>query len=99
MNWVDQLWSLLASREVQRSSKEREDLTDYERHVIHQANKCPDCGGGLLPGPRGGSAQNFCCAVCHSEFNVTVIAGAVLGQRISDRGPRDVGEKAWCYGL
>ena len=30
MNWVNQLWSLLANREIQRSSKDGESLTDYE---------------------------------------------------------------------
>jgi len=93
MQWLRSWWN------PARSSKEHDDLTDYERRMIHEKGKCPDCGGKLLPGPRGGSSQNFCCAICHSEFNLTIIAGAVLGERISDAGPRDVGDRGWCYGL
>ena len=95
MRWLRSWWN----QKVERSSKEHDDLTDYERRVIRDKGKCPDCGGELLPGPCGGSAQNFCCAICHSEFNITVIGDAVLGERISDAGPRDVGDRAWCYGL
>jgi hypothetical protein len=32
--------------------------------------QCPDCGGRvLLPGPRGGLAQNILCGKCRNEFN------------------------------
>jgi hypothetical protein len=84
---------------IERSSKERESLTEWERDQIHRTGHCPDCGGGLKEGPHGGMGANYICLVCHSEFNLTLIAEAVLGERISDAGPRDVGERAWAYGL
>ncbi|MHB9044327.1 MAG: hypothetical protein ACYC35_00155 [Pirellulales bacterium] len=40
---------------------------------------------------------NHCCSKCHSEFNLTFLAGAVIGERISDVGPREIGDRAWCY--
>jgi hypothetical protein len=82
-----------------RSSKEQEHLTGYEERVIGKKKRCPDCGGRLLGGPQGGLAVNVCCMQCHSEFNVTIVGNAVIGQRISDRGPREIGDRAWCYGL
>jgi len=97
MHWLRSWWAKKFG--VQRSSKEHEELTDYERKLIRLMGNCPDCGGRLLRGPEGGMSVNCCCAVCHSEFNITVIGDAVLGERISGAGPRDVGDRAWCYGL
>ncbi|HEY4759593.1 MAG TPA: hypothetical protein VIH42_03335 [Thermoguttaceae bacterium] len=86
------LW-WLRKHKIERSSKEGEDLTDYERNLISKTGKCPDCGGGLLEGPRGGMSTNYCCSSCHSEFNLTIIGNAVLGEWISDRGPREIGDR------
>ena len=44
-------------------------------------------------------AVNHICLGCHSEFSLTIIGNAVIGERISDAGPHEVGERAWCYGL
>ena len=92
------LW-WLRKHKIERSSKEGEDLTDDERLLISKTKRCPDCGGRLKEGPQGGMATNYCCEKCFSEFNLTIIGRAVIGERISDRGPRDIGDRAWCYGI
>jgi len=41
------------------------------------AGWCSDCGRELIPGPRGGAAQNFYCinrtAECRQGFNLTFL--------------------------
>ena len=84
-----------------------ESLTDDELRLLGESLKrsgsssweSPDCGGEPISGLAGGAATNFSCGHCHSEFNLTVFGDLVIGERISDRGPRDVGNRAWCYGL
>ena len=85
--------------QITRSSKEGDRLTDYEQNTIRRTGNCPDCGGKLKEGPHGGMAVNHICLGCHSEFSLTIIGNAVIGERISDAGPHEVGERAWCYGL
>lgn len=82
-----------------RSSKEGDKLTFHEQEIIRDTARCPDCGGEFKEGPHGGLAINCICLTCHSEFNLTIIADAVIGERISDAGPRDMGERARVYGL
>jgi len=82
-----------------RSSKEGERLTDWECKKIAKTLKCPDCGGALKKGPEGGCSVNVCCIQCFSEFNITIWDGSCMGERISDVGPRDVGDRAWAYQL
>lgn len=49
---------------------------------------CPDCGSLLLPGPKGGVAQNFYCTdreACREGFNVTIWQGQLLAwERIGE---------------
>jgi hypothetical protein len=49
---------------------------------------CPDCSSPLLPGPRGGAAQNFYCTnreTCRAGFNLTFHNGLlVIAQRIGE---------------
>lgn len=82
-----------------RSSKDGENLTDWEQDQIARTDKCPDCGDTLREGPSGGMSTNFLCLGCHSEFNLTYFEGGVHGERISDAGPRNIGDRAWAYGL
>lgn len=85
---------------IKRRSSREGDLTHAEQRTITGTGHCPDCGGDLRRGPCGGISQNVCCASCHSEFNLTFWDGMlVTGQRISDKGPRELGDRAWCYGL
>ena len=49
------------NREIERSSKEREHLTEDEQRLIRKTGQCPDCGGNLRAGPRGGMSVNHCC--------------------------------------
>jgi hypothetical protein len=42
---------------------------------------CFDCGAQLIPGPRGGAAQNYYCSnrySCRQGFNLTIFNGDVL---------------------
>jgi hypothetical protein len=42
---------------------------------------CADCRNALLPGPRGGMAQNFYCrerVTCGSSFNLTFQGGDLV---------------------
>jgi hypothetical protein len=80
--------------QITRSSKEGDRLTDYEQDTIRRTGNCPDCGGRLKEGPHGGMAVNQICLGCHSEFSLTMIGNAVIGERISDAGPREVGGRA-----
>ena len=57
-----------------------DELDPIERSML--ANGwCPDCGRELLPGPRGGAAQNFYCVNredCREGFNLTFIGGKLI---------------------
>lgn len=56
-------------------------LSDGELTEIGQGY-CPDCGGSLLWGPKGGSSQNVMCSLCRQEFNVAFVSDhAVMGHR------------------
>jgi hypothetical protein len=88
------------------TSKARESLTLYELDLIRHYTRekghlcCPDCGGALLEGPEGGMSMNTACKKCHGEFNVTIFdSKLVCVDRISDKGPRSIGDRGWCYGL
>lgn len=88
--------------ELTRSSKNGEKLTDYELFRIRPDNRvidllCPDCGTVLAEGPAGGCCQNMACGVCGSEFNITLFFDAITGERISDAGPRDLGDRRQLY--
>lgn len=78
------------------TSKERERLTDAEQALMGEYfTLCPDCGSGpLYGGPCGGGSQNVACMSCGSEFNVMMPFGV---ERISDKGPRDLGDRAELY--
>jgi hypothetical protein len=90
---------LIGKKEMERTSKEREHLTPDECRLIFQTGRCPDCGGGLCEGPRGGMSVNYACMECYSEFNLIWVLGMVVGERISDKGPRQLGDRASVYGL
>jgi hypothetical protein len=63
---------------------DREPLDKRDRALL-ATGWCCDCGGELLPGPRGGLAQNFYCANrsdCRHGFNLTFVDGQLL---IADR--------------
>lgn len=94
MKWLKRL---IGCKKIERTSKEHDVLSPDEGRMVFQTGRCPDCGGGLAEGPRGGLSQNFCCVMCHSEFNLTWLPGAVHGERISDKGPRDLGDRASVY--
>lgn len=92
--WVKKL---LKGDAPTRSTKDGEELTDYETAHIARTGCCPDCGvGKLAGGPEGGGSQNCACAQCGSEFNWMGFMG---GHRISNPGPRDLGGRAGLYGL
>jgi hypothetical protein len=95
MKWFKRLFGF---KRIERSSKEMDHLTSDEGRLIFQTGRCPDCGGGLAPGPSGGLSKNCACMMCGSEFNLTWVTGAVMGERISDRGPRELGDRANLYG-
>ena len=44
--------------------------------MVTNQGKCPDCGGQLLKGPRGGAAINVMCEKCRHEFNICGPFGA-----------------------
>lgn len=45
--------------------------------------RCPDCGGGLLVGPRGGLSMNVRCEDCGNEFNICPLGrDRVMGHRL-----------------
>jgi len=89
-----------------RSSKEEEQLTQDEIDFIDLSMDdggcahCPDCEEGqLMNGPTAGDSFNAACDQCGSEFNLTIAFGELMdGQRISDRGPRDLGQRRSLYG-
>jgi hypothetical protein len=106
------LFSLVADIEIrggipahQRSSHDGADLTDVEEAWIAAKCRCPDClDGALLAGPQGGSATNFACDACGSEFNASLLvdgAGYVslfAAERISEPGPRKLQDRSGLYG-
>ena len=74
-----------------RSSKDREDLTEFERNLIIQSGgRCCDCGSEYYEGPSGGMSTNYYCsnADCGSRVNLTPYCGQLIfAERISDRSP------------
>jgi hypothetical protein len=102
-NWISDLFM---DQQHEKSSKERENLTEDEKLFMarslaksdYKAITCPDCEKAeLSEGPSGGCSVNMACWNCGSEFNITVSEGHVIGERISDRGPRDLGSRAHLY--
>jgi hypothetical protein len=63
------------------------DLDTIDRGLLSNG-WCCDCGSELLPGPRGGAAQNFYCINrddCRAGFNLTFHSGVlVFAQRIGE---------------
>ena len=64
-----------------------DDLNATDRALL--ANGwCGDCGRELMPGPRGGAAQNFYCINrddCRQGFNLTFMHGKlVIAERIGE---------------
>lgn len=64
-----------------------EDLTSKGKALL--ANGwCADCGRELMPGPKGGAAQNFYCVNrddCRQGFNLTFWQGKLaIAQRIGE---------------
>jgi|SoiMethySBSTD1v2_1073268.scaffolds.fasta_scaffold208679_3 hypothetical protein len=57
-----------------------DELTSKARGLL--ANGwCPACGSHLIPGPRGGAAQNFYCINrddCRAGFNLTFYGGQLV---------------------
>jgi LSD1 subclass zinc finger protein len=51
---------------------EKVEMNDDEvMKLFLKHERCIDCGSDrLLEGPRGGSAQNIECAICHHKFNM-----------------------------
>ena len=77
----------------ERSSKEMEELTEYEKDFIERNKHCPDCEtGDLMEGPHGGISVNYCCNDdnCGSRFNLTFFVDneLIFAERISDRSPK-----------
>jgi predicted RNA-binding Zn-ribbon protein involved in translation (DUF1610 family) len=84
-------------------------LTRYETRILakqvgRRGGKfvCPDCLHiGLLAGPSGGDSINTLCPNCGSEFNISVFATKigleVDAERISQKGPRDPGNRRDLY--
>jgi len=73
-----------------RSSKNGEDLTEYERHLMTLIFQCVDCESPLYEGPSGGCSTNFYClnACCGSRFNLSAFGNQlVFAERITDRSP------------
>ena len=48
-------------KKLQTSSGDGNRLTDAELKVFRSGH-CPDCGGGLLTGPSGGTCINYICS-------------------------------------
>ena len=83
-----------------RSTADGEELTGDESLWIYATATCPDCGiGELRNGPEGGISRNVACVNCGSEFNIVWLDTCCLGDRISDPGPRDIGDRKMFYGL
>lgn len=77
------------------TTKDGDRLTDEELQKMGEdQKKCCDCGGSLLRGPQGGGSYNMACPDCGSEFNWIMPFGV---ERISDKGPRELGDRAELY--
>ena len=59
-------------------------LSPTELMAIREAH-CPDCGGSLLRGPRGGATVNIKCITSDHEFNVSFWGRMALGERLISR--------------
>lgn len=64
-----------------------DDLDHAERGILANG-RCPDCGDDLMPGPRGGAAQNFYCSnrdTCRQGYNLTFVDGKLaFAERIGE---------------
>jgi len=59
---------------------DRESFDDIERSLLFHG-WCAYCRSPLIPGPRGGAAQNFYCVNrddCHAGFNLTFHNGQLI---------------------
>jgi hypothetical protein len=85
-----------------RSQHNGDFLTPHERETMRLGSgkplTCPDCvpASFLCRGPSGGGSTNYACRQCGSEFNLMVVP-VQFSARISDRGPRELGERSDCY--
>lgn len=83
-----------------RTRKNGERLTQTEVDLMSQNAdemlRCPDCDGRMAGGPEKNGIRNVACEQCYSEFN---LHGFGLVIRISDKGPRDLGDRAKHYNL
>lgn len=67
------------------TSRDGEDLNDYEQAHLMSA-VCPDCySRQLLAGPCGGCAQNVMCGICLSEFNRSPVRSSRIGNKHGGR--------------
>jgi hypothetical protein len=92
-----------------RSNARHDEMTpeeqDYFADTVRRVGRpgCPDCGRPLYRGPEGCGSYNWGCRGCGSEFNCMLFrtdrgSVACWGQRISDPGPRALGERDCVYG-
>lgn len=82
------MWPFKKKIPVTTSSKDRDDLTEYERSIFLPLAQCPDCKGQLYDGPRGMGAQNVRCGnkeECGVKFNVMEIFGQFKITRLNDK--------------
>lgn len=80
---------------MNRSTKDREKLTEDEMKVVYDKENCPDCEvGPLVEGPSGGLSINRYCINkdCGSRFNDM---GPFGWERISARSPNKPPEAPW----
>jgi DNA-directed RNA polymerase subunit RPC12/RpoP len=52
-------------------------IDDPETLAKLREMRCPDCGGRLLKGPRGGAGRNVTCGSCAEKFNLIGIASGI----------------------
>lgn len=74
--------------EPSKTYLEYERLTPAEMEVFRY-QRCPDCGGQVWPGPRGGMSVNYLCQTdgCGSKFNYEGPFGVT---RITNASPKKV---------
>ena len=92
-----------------RSSRRADDLTldelGYMIRAVREEGwpRCPDCGRRLCSGPSGCASMNMACRGCGAEFNVTFLdfgrGVSGTGERNSDAGPRELGDRDRVYSL
>lgn len=64
------------------SFHDTDDLTGFEQDIINMIRACPDCGGLMEAGPKGGMSQNCYCSDCKAGFN---LCPPLLYERITNR--------------